>query len=98
MNVDLIALVGLISTIVGIILGILGYKKKSETDIREDTQKETILSTKLDYISKNVDDIKLDLKSKVERDAKIAERIVKIEESLKVAHHRIEDLEKKEGM
>ena len=84
MNVDLIALVGFISTIVGIILGILGYKKKSETDIREDTQKETILSTKLDYISKNVDDIKLDLKSKVERDAKIAERIVKIEESLKV--------------
>ena len=93
MNIDITVLIGISGTIVGVVLGILGYKKKSETDIREDTQKETILSTKLDYISRNVDDIRVDLKAKAERDVKFSERLIKVEESVKSAHHRLDDLE-----
>ena len=93
MNIDITVLIGISGTIVGAVLGILGYKKKSETDIREDTQKETILSTKLDYISRNVDDIRVDLKAKAERDVKFSERLIKVEESVKSAHHRLDDLE-----
>lgn len=99
MNIDITVLIGLTGTIIGVILGVLGYKKKSENIIKEETTKQTVVSTKLDYISKNVDDIKVDLRAKEKSDQNISERLVKVEESVKSAHHRLDSLEiKKEGM
>ena len=93
MNVDVTVLIGLTGTIIGIILGVLGYKKKSENSIKEETTKQTVVSTKLDYISKNVDDIKVDLRAKEKSDQNISERLVKVEESVKSAHHRLDNIE-----
>lgn len=95
MNVDITVLIGLVGTIIGGILGILGYRKKSETDIREEASKQTVVSTKLDYISKGVDDIRLDIKAQEKKVENVIERLVKVEESTKSAHHRLDNLEDK---
>lgn len=67
---------------------------------RQDTQKETgdftRVETKLDYVSKGVDDIRLDIKDQGRQIKDISERLVKVEESTKSAHHRIDVLEKEE--
>lgn len=89
MNIKLTVL----STILGAVLGYLGYRRISNNDIKESASKETLLETKLDYISKGVDDIRLDIKSQDKRITDIAERLIKVEESSKSAHHRIDNLE-----
>ena len=80
----------------------LKYKTKKDNDksIREDTVQDTVLATKLDYISKGVDDIRLDFKAQAREIQDIKMDIVKLKESSKSAHHRLDGLEeiKKEGI
>ena len=88
MNIE----VTLLCTIAGTIVGYLAYKKQVDTDIENNASQKTLLSTKLDYISKGVDDIRLDIKA---QDAKLnntIERLIKVEESTKSAHHRLDEL------
>lgn len=95
-----IALIGLCCTILGAGLGILGYTRTKKRDTREDTReaqnqatKQTLVETKLDYISKGVDDIRLDIKAQARDIQALKERIIKCEESTKSAHKRIDSIE-----
>ncbi|MGL4571871.1 MAG: hypothetical protein ACRCVJ_12490 [Clostridium sp.] len=100
MNVDITVLIGIIGAISG--FGFSAWKTKKESDkcIKEDTVQDTVVATKLDYISKGVDDIRLDIKAQDKRISELTERIIKAEENCKSAHHRIDGFEniKKEGM
>lgn len=100
MNVDIVALMGLIGTISGVYLGVWKAKKDGEKSIKEDTVQDTVVATKLDYISKGVDDIRLDFKAQAREIQDIKMDIVKLKESTKSAHHRLDGLEdiKKEGI
>jgi hypothetical protein len=49
----------------------------------------------LNYISRGVDDIKLDIKDQNRKISSLVERVAKVEESTKSAHHRIDDIEDK---
>ena len=93
MNVDVTVLVGLVGTITGIVLGIWKNKKDNERSLKEDTVQDTVMATKLDYISKGVDDIKIDIRAQDKRISDVVERLIKVEESTKSAHHRIDTLE-----
>lgn len=92
MNVDLVVLVGLVGTVSGIYLGFWKAKKDSEKTIKEDTVQDTVMATKLDYISKGVDDIRLDFKAQAREIQDIKMDIVKLKESTKSAHHRLDEL------
>ncbi|HAT4161060.1 TPA: hypothetical protein I9094_000045 [Clostridium perfringens] len=100
MNVDLTVLVGLVCTILGATITVYKTKKDNDKSIREDTVQDTVLATKLDYISKGVDDIRLDFKAQAREIQDIKMDIVKLKESTKSAHHRLDGIEdiKKEGM
>lgn len=93
MNVDITVIVGMACTLIGAVLGIWKVKKEGDKATIEDTTKDTIVATKLDYISKGVDDIRLDIKAQDKRIIDLAERVIKVEESTKSAHHRINGLE-----
>lgn len=93
MNIDITVLVGVIGTITGVVLGLLKARKDENKSIKEDTVQDTVVATKLDYISKGVDDIRLDIKAQDKRISEIVERLIKVEESTKSAHHRIDDLD-----
>lgn len=98
MNVDitvLVTLVGLVGTVSGIYFGFWKAKKDEQKALKEDTVQDTVVATKLDYISKGVDDIRLDIKAQDKRISDVVERLIKVEESTKSAHHRIDSLEEK---
>lgn len=88
MNIE----ITVICTIVGAILGYMSYQKKTEKDIEDDASQKTVVATKLDYISKGVDDIRLDIKAQDTKISNVIERLIKVEESTKSAHHRLDEL------
>lgn len=49
--------IGVIFTLLGALLGYLGFKRNANKDIKEDAKSSAHLSTTLAYISKGVDDI-----------------------------------------
>ena len=96
MSIDyVVALVGVGGTIIVTALGVLKAKKDDKKSTIEDATKDTIVTTKLDYISKGVDDIRLDIKAQDKRITEVVERVIKIEEVCKQLDYRIDVVEEK---
>ncbi len=100
MQETIIALIGLCCTLIGVGLGILGFTRTKKRDTREDTReaqaeatKQTLVETKLDYISKGIDDIRLDIKVQDRKIQEVIERVIRVEESTKSAHKRLDSIE-----
>ena len=104
MNVDitvLVTLVGLVGTVSGIYFGFWKAKKDEQKTLKEDTVQNTVVATKLDNISKGVDDIRIDFKTQAREIQRMQLDQARLDESVKSAHHRIDELQeiiKKEGM
>jgi phage shock protein A len=92
MNIE----IGILCTLLGATLGYLNFKRIKEKDEKEEGKNEGITALKLDYISKGVDDIRLDLKAADRKIEDVNTRLIKVEESAKSAHHRIDGLEKED--
>jgi chromosome segregation ATPase len=90
-----------LSAVIGYLSFNLGKKKEDKQEIKEDTTTQTRLEMQLEYIKQGVDDIKSELRD-VKVDAKtqenklndLIEKLARIDESLKSAHKRIDELEK----
>jgi peptidoglycan hydrolase CwlO-like protein len=85
--------VSVLCTIGGFIVALITLQRKSNKDIRADTREEAETKAKLDYISKGVDDIRIDIKAQQRDIQELKERVIKNEASLKSAHKRIDNLE-----
>ena len=89
--------IGLVFTILGSIVGYATFsmnsKKNTKQETKEDTTMITSIGTKLDLISKNVDEIRLDNKDFSKTMHQLGERVSKVEQSTSLAHHRIDSLE-----
>ena len=95
MKIDITVLVGFVATVLSIWGILVKWKKDSVNQESLETKEQTILSTKLDYISRNIDDIKVDLRTRAKENAELKERLIKVEESTKSAHNRIDEIEEK---
>lgn len=80
-------------TVIGAVLGVLGALNYSKKETKEDTASSTRLETKLDYIGKNVDDIKLDFRTQSTKINDLDIRVARVEDSTKAAHHRIDEIQ-----
>ncbi|WP_143287327.1 hypothetical protein [Caloramator quimbayensis] len=69
----------------------------TKKDDRDSVGNAVRLEAKVDYISKGVDDIRLDIKDHGRKIDDIDRRVTRVEESTKSAHHRIDELINKEG-
>ncbi|MEW9093926.1 MAG: hypothetical protein AB2417_02490 [Clostridiaceae bacterium] len=86
--------IALLCSIIGAVIALITFSKNRDKDLKKDTKEETIMSTRLDYIAKGVDDIRLDMKAQDRKMQDFGERLIVIEQSTKSAHHRIDGLEK----
>lgn len=91
-NIEMGVLFGAIGTIVGIIGAITVMKKDSRADGESAAQ----TKTKLDYISKGVDDIRIDQRAQATKLELFNEKLIRVEESTKQAHKRINEITKEE--
>ena len=85
--------IALVCTILGAIIGIATFSRNRDKDIKKDAKEDAETKAKLDYISRGVDDIKLDNKQRDREMLKMNDRLIIVEQSVKSAHKRIDNLE-----
>lgn len=84
---------GLIIAALSLILGYLGYSLNKNKTIKDEGKQDAVISTKLDNIERGVQDIRIDIKANEKRVSDLAEKLVRVEESTKSAHRRLDKLE-----
>ena len=94
MTIELALLLSGISLAFGIYSGIATLKRNNTADAKNDASQLTTVIVKLENIGTGVTEIKNEM-SNIKNDVKdIISRVVKVEESLKSAHKRIDNCEK----
>ncbi|MFB4260527.1 hypothetical protein ACE106_15395 [Shouchella clausii] len=84
---------GVIVAICGLVVSYLAYQFNRMKELKSDSRIDAEVKAALGYISKGVDDIRVDLKAKDVQISHLAERVTRVEESSKQAHKRIDQVE-----
>lgn len=87
---ELTILISLLSGLVGIIIGIATFNRNRDKDVKQDAARQAVMETKLDAISSGVLTIQVDLKAHEKKWDDMDTRLVRVEESSKSAHKRID--------
>lgn len=95
MSVEVALLVSIVSVAFSIFFGLKNSKRTDTKDIEERVKDNTRLNMKLDVITSNTTEIKNEV-LEMRKEINIhGDRIIKVEESVKSAHHRLDGLEKR---
>lgn len=91
--------IALLCTVMGIIFSYLSFNRHQKRDIEKDTKEEVSEITKatqeLKHVSNGINDIKLDIREMNRNMSNTNEKVIRLEESVKQAHKRIDSLEVK---
>lgn len=94
--------VGILISALGLVIAFQGFqlnKKKHQSDRqkeeKDDAKTDAEIRAQLGYISKGVDDIRIDLKANERQMVALGERVTRVEESSKQAHKRLDNIENK---
>ncbi|MDY3959646.1 hypothetical protein [Romboutsia timonensis] len=85
--------IALACTMLGSLISYLKFHRNKNKYIREETTEDAYTKAKLDYISKGVDDIRLDIKAQDRKIEDMNDRLIRTEESVKQAHKRLDERE-----
>ena len=77
----------------GFLFSYLAFQRNRDKDIRTDAKEDGVIKTKLDSIGKGVDDIRIDLKANEKQMSQMNEQLIRVDESTKSAHKRIDKIE-----
>lgn len=83
--------IGTLASLLGILLGLYGAKRSMKQDYRNEGSTEGSLKSDLMYIKKRTDDVLLEQKDTNRNLSLITERLVRVEESTKSAHKRLDE-------
>lgn len=89
-----LAVLGSLGTIYGMIMGYQNRAKADTKDIKTDAAGDAELKADIKYIARGVEDIRVDMKAQEKRHGELSERVTRVEESTKSAHHRIDEIKK----
>ena len=92
MTIEIALLLSIVSVAFSIFFGLKNNKRTDVKDIEERVKENTRINIKLDNIGQTVQDIKTDMSS-MRNDLSIHnDRIIKVEESCKQAHLRLDEM------
>jgi hypothetical protein len=83
--------------ILGAVVGVLTYNRNRDKDVRSDASESAVIRTKLDNINSGVESIRIDIKANERRVTELSERVIRVEESSKQAHKRLDKFDNKGG-
>lgn len=92
MDSQTVALIGLICTLLGAVIGVLTYNRNRDKDVKSDASESAVIRTKLDNINQGVENIRIDMKVEQKARMDLSERVIRTEESVKSAHNRIDEI------
>lgn len=87
------ALLGAVSTVFGMVITYFTFMRGRDKSIKNEAEDGAVIKTKLDSIGKGVDDIRIDLKANEKQMSRMNEQLIRVDESTKSAHKRIDKLE-----
>ena len=87
--------VSLAATIISLVFNLKNSKNTDTREIEERVKENTRINMKLDNIGSDVKDVKADIISMRDEMKTHNDRIIKVEESAKQAHHRLDAIEKR---
>jgi len=93
MDSQTVALIGILCTVLGAFLGVLTYNRNRDKDVKNDASDSAVIRTKLDNINAGVESIRIDIKAQEMRVTGLSERVIRVEESSKQAHKRLDKME-----
>nr|DAU28454.1 MAG TPA: toxin [Caudoviricetes sp.] len=95
MSIEIALLISIVSVCFSVFFGLKNNKRSDTKDIEERVKENTRINMKLDNIASNTTEIKNDV-SEMRKEINLhGERIIKVEDSVKSAHHRLDGLEKR---
>ncbi|HZG83820.1 hypothetical protein [Paenibacillus sp.] len=93
----LTAIISLAAAGSGILLGWLGRSRAIRQDTVAEASKDARLHTDMEYIKRGIDDVRIEQRAQGQRFEALAERVTRVEESTKQAHHRLNRLDGQGG-
>lgn len=86
-------ILGAFGTLSGFVISYLAFQRNRDKEMKQDAEDGAVIRTKLVSIGKGVDDIRIDLKANEKQMNRMNEQIIRVDESTKSAHKRIDKLE-----
>lgn len=83
---------GALIALIGCVVGLAGWLRNHDSDNNKETSNMTTVIVKLENIRVSISDLKLDLKRTAEDLQSIDRRLTVVEESVKQAHERINEI------
>lgn len=87
------ALISVAAAISGVVLGWSGRERTMRRDTAAEAREGATIKSDVEYIKRGVDDLRLEMRDQGRRFDELAERVTRVEESAKQAHHRLNRLE-----
>lgn len=87
--------IALACTVLGAIISYLTFQRNKTKDTKEEIQGLTKLQEESKYVVKGVDEIRYNLRDMNKNMSDMNERLIRVEESCKQAHKRLDNLEGK---
>ncbi len=95
MSIEIALLISIVSVCFSVFFGLKNNKRSDTKDIEERVKENTRINMKLDSIASNTTEIKNEVSEMRREINSHGDRIIKVEESVKSAHHRLDGLEKR---
>lgn len=92
MTIEVALLISFVSVAFSVYFGLKNSKHTSTKEIEERVKNNTTINIKLDGISESVKEIKTEILAIKQDMAQHNDRLIKVEESVKSAHHRLDTL------
>lgn len=86
--------IGIAGVVIGIILSYFTFMRNRDKDVESRAAQQAEVSMQLSHISLGVNDIKLDLKHNESQISDIKQQLVRVDESVRTAHKRIDSITK----
>lgn len=92
MTIEIALLISIVSVCFSVYFGLKNNKRTDTKDIEERVKENTRINTKLDNIIQDTRDIKAEVSEMRKNISSHDNKIIKLEESVKSAHHRLDEL------
>lgn len=93
MEQNAITLIAVAGTLSGIALGWMGKARTVKQDTIADATRDATLQADLSHIKRGIEDLRVDIKVQGQRYDVLQESVIRMDESLKSAHKRIDKME-----
>ncbi|MEZ7170768.1 hypothetical protein [Sporosarcina sp. OR05] len=90
MNIE----IGVIGALFGFLISYFSFLRSRDKDVKKEATEKVVTNTKLDHIGAGVNSIQVKMEVKDERMTALTEKVIRIDESAKSAHKRIDKIER----